>query len=301
MSHHWRSYAKINLYLDVLRRRRDGYHNIETVFQSVSLYDELAFSEHPEDIVLTCSLPGLDTGASNLICRAAALLKKSTGCTKGARIHLQKNIPLAAGLAGGSGNAAAALAALNRLWQLELPPARLLACARKLGADVSFCLSGGTQAATLKGEVLYPLPPLPPVFFVLIHPDIQVSTPFIYTHPLLRRSNARPVAGLSSSFRRALRALKKNNWQHLVFNGMEAPAFSEYPQLAELKEQLMERGCDAAAMSGSGPTLFGLFELREKAEQAIAFFQQQYPSLRLTLVQPSSKGVTYFRESFSEP
>ena len=128
----WRSFAKINLYLDVLRKRRDGYHNIETIFQTVNLYDELTFV-NDNHLSMTCSGAGLDTGRSNLVYRAAALLQEETGCMRGARIHLEKRIPIAAGLAGGSGNAAATLSALNKLWDLRLPLGRLTRLARVLG------------------------------------------------------------------------------------------------------------------------------------------------------------------------
>ncbi|NLN91874.1 MAG: 4-(cytidine 5'-diphospho)-2-C-methyl-D-erythritol kinase [Candidatus Hydrogenedens sp.] len=291
MAQQWRSYAKINLYLDVLRKRHDGYHAIETLFQSVSLYDELTISAEKTDLVLTATQPGLDCGPSNLVWKAARRLQEMSGCRLGARIHLEKNIPLAAGLAGGSGNAAATLAALNELWDLKLSQAQLLACARPLGADVSFCLVGGSRAATQKGDVLYPLPPLPPVCFVLVHPAISLSAGFIYTHPALKLSAARPVAGRSSPFRKALRALKSEDWSSLVYNAMEVPAFEEHPRLALLKNELLTGGCIAAAMSGSGPTLFGICLSLEEAERVRDSLKSLEPGESVSIVRPCLRGV----------
>lgn len=253
----WRSYAKINLYLDVLQKRRDGFHNIETIFQTVSLYDELNFAEDSH-ISMTCSGAELDTGESNLVRRAAALLRQHTGCRQGVRIHLEKRIPIAAGLAGGSGNAAATLAALNKLWDLRLPTAHLARLARMLGADVPYCLYGGAMAATLRGEALSPLQPLKNLWFVLAHPPAAVSAAHVYNHPLLEKSPAKPFAGRTPAFRKAIHALYTGDLSAVVFNRMERPVFAEHPTLALLKQALLEAGCHAAAMSGSGPTLFGV-------------------------------------------
>lgn len=291
MAQQWRSFAKINLYLDVLRKRSDGFHDIETLFQSVDLYDTLTVAPEKEGILLTTSLPELEGGPSNLVWKAAKLLQKTTGCTSGARIHLEKNIPLAAGLAGGSGNAAATLLALNELWELNLSQEQLLACARQLGADVSFCLVGGTQAATEKGEVLHPLPPLPPLYFVLLHPAISLSAGFIYTHPALQLSNATAVDGKSAPFRKALDALKAEDWAALVYNSMEIPAFMEHPRLAQLKEELLAGGCVAAAMSGSGPTLFGICSSLEAAEKARDTVTSLETGEKTSIVRPTAQGV----------
>ncbi len=254
-----RSYAKINLYLDVLRRRRDGYHNIETIFQTVGLCDELSFADDPSGrISLTCSKPGLETGDTNLVCRAAALLRGHTGCSRGAVLHLEKNIPIAAGLAGGSGNAAAALVGLNALWNLELTAERLQTLALQLGSDVPYCLLGGLMAGTLRGEELAPLHAPHPWWYVLVHPPLAVSTAQAYNHPLLEKNTEPPVAGRTKSFRRAIDALAAGEIGEAVFNRMERPVFAMHPVLAEIKARLLDAGCLSAAMSGSGPTMFGV-------------------------------------------
>lgn len=273
----YRSYAKINLYLDVLNKRRDGYNNIETVFQSVSLADQLVFEERHDRIDLTCSHPELDTGEGNLVYRAARMLREHTGCRAGVRIHLEKHIPLAAGLAGGSGNAAAALVALNLLWDLRLAPGSLLRLALELGSDVPFCLRGGAVAATRRGEEMTFLPALSETWFVLVHPPIAVSASHTYNHPALERSSERPFAGRTRAFRNALHRFQEGQVPGMIFNRMERPVFLDHPHLEAMKERLIELGCTAAAMSGSGPTLFGVCE-NKRAATRIAGAIKDYPA-----------------------
>ena len=261
----YRSYAKINLYLHVLNRRRDGFHNIETIFQSVSLYDELEFAEAPSRVTLTCSARDLDTGEGNLVHRAATLLRERAGISAGARIHLEKRIPIAAGLAGGSGNAAATLVALNTLWGLRRGTEELRALAAELGSDVPYCTMGGTAAATGRGEVLSPLAPLKETWFVLLHPGLAVSAARTYNHPLLPRDRAPRSGCRTTRFREAIRMLEEGEIAGLIHNSMETPVFHDFPSLARAREQLLEAGCAAAAMSGSGPTLFGLCPSRQEA------------------------------------
>lgn len=259
------SYAKINLYLDVLNKRRDGYNNIETIFQTVSLADTLTFEDYPHRISLTCSRPELGAEEENLVYRAAMLLRERAGCALGAKIHLDKRIPIAAGLAGGSGNAAAALVALNVLWNLRWSPGRLRALALELGSDVPYCTLGGTAAATRRGEEITLLRPLKRTWFVLLHPPLAISASHTYNHPKLGRCTQWPFAGRTPAFREAIRRLETGDFKETVFNRMEAPVLDDYRNLAELKKRLLELGCIAAAMSGSGPTLFGVCENKRAA------------------------------------
>ena len=261
----YRAYAKINLYLDVLDKRRDGYHNIETIFQSVGLYDDLGFEERESRVSLTCSMPELETGEQNLVIAAARLLRERTGCRLGARIHLEKGIPIAAGLAGGSSDGAATLVALNHLWELGWSSAQLYNLALELGSDVPYCTVGGTVAATRRGEELIRLDPLPDTWFVLLHPDVTVSTARVYSSPQLTHSPERPFAGKTPSFRKALRKLERGDIVGVLFNRMEGPVFEDQPHLAEVKQRLLEYGCVGAAMSGSGATLFGVCTSRKHA------------------------------------
>lgn len=290
----WRSFAKINLYLDVLRKRRDGYHNIETIFQTVSLYDELTFI-NDDSLSLSCNGPGLDMGPSNLVYRAAALLREETGCRKGVRIHLDKRIPIAAGLAGGSGNAAATLAALNNLWNLRLSFGHLARLARGLGADVAYCLYGGTMAGTQRGEALVPLPPVHEPWFILVHPAAAMSTASAYNHVLLKMSPEFLFAGRTPSFRKAIIALAEGDFPRVLFNRMEKPVFSEHQVLGELKERLYKAGCGAVAMSGSGPTLFGVCRSRQEALRIAEVFHAEKPECPTSVVNPSPKGIEWVR------
>lgn len=286
----WRSYAKVNLYLDVLRKRRDGYHNIETIFQSVGLHDELSFRED-KHIWMSCSGADLDTGESNLVYRAAHLLKEATAYAGGARIHLEKRIPIAAGLAGGSGNAAATLIALNNLWNLRLSQAQMMRYARMLGADVPFCLRGGTVAAWLRGECMRPLPHVTGLWFILVHPPMAVSAGHVYGHNLLEYNRERPFAGHTAALRRAIAALDRHDLGATVFNRMERPVFHEHPALAEIKKHLLALGCRAAAMSGSGPTLFGVCSSRREASLVAEAVQMQLTDCRTTVTSAVSCGV----------
>lgn len=252
----FRSFAKLNLYLDVLNRRRDGYHNIETIFQTISLYDSLLF-EANEALVLDCNFEAL-AGEDNIVLRAARLLRERSHTRAGARIRLEKRIPVAAGMAGGSGNAAATLTALNQLWKLDWPRERLWRLAQELGADVPYCLYGGTMAATERGDHLTPLLPLPETWFVLVHPPLALSSATVYNHPLLEYKTEKAVGGRTPSFETIVKTLQQGNVPGVVFNRMEKPVFAEHPELLTLKEALINLGCTAASMSGSGPTLFGI-------------------------------------------
>jgi len=278
----WRSYAKINLYLDVLKKRRDGYHNIETIFQTVSLADELTFLNDTV-ISLTCTGENLDTGTSNLVYRAAAALKSAAGYSRGARIQLVKRIPVSAGLAGGSANAAATFIALNKLWDLKLTVPQLLPLARKLGADVAYCMYGGPVAATLRGDSLSPLPAVSGLWFVLVHPPIAVSAAQVYGHPQLGHSNETPFAGRTSGFRKAIKAFAARDMKSVVFNRMEAPVFNASKHLAPIKRQLLELGCEAAGMSGSGPTLFGVCNSQQQALRVAENLQRQGMTYRTSI------------------
>lgn len=286
----WRSYAKINLYLEVLKKRRDNYHNIETIFQTVSLYDELTFMDDTL-VSMTCSGENLEAGTSNLVYRAAMMLKEYTGYPRGARIQLVKKIPVSAGLAGGSGNAAATLIALNKLWDLRLSVPQLFPLARKLGADVTYCLYGGTVAATLRGDFLSPLPAASGLWFVLVHPPIAVPAAQVYGHPQLGHSKETQFAGRTPGFRKAIRAFALGDMEAAVFNRMEAPVFSTYKNLAVIKQQILDSGCEAAAMSGSGPTMFGVCRSQQQALRVAENLKQRGVTYRTHIAALTPVGV----------
>lgn len=268
----YHAHGKINLYLDVLDRREDGFTNIETIFQSVSAHDTLTFTERDDNaITVHCDQSAVGPPEQNLAYRAAALLRARAGVDAGVDIHIEKWLPIAGGMAGGSVDGAAALVACNRLWAAGLGPADLEAIACQLGSDVPYCLRGGTVAAIGRGEVLASLPPLRDAWFVLAHPPIAISAGHVYNHPALTRGGARPRdGGHSPAFDHALAQLRDGDLAGLIFNRMESAVFTEHPALRELRDALRDAGCPAAALSGSGPTVFGLCHDERHAQAVVA-------------------------------
>lgn len=256
-----RSFAKINLALSVLGRRTDGYHDIQTVFQTVELCDELEFRPSGK-IELHCeNLPGV-RNEENLVWKAAKLFAEACGERRGASIMLRKNIPSGAGMGGGSGNAAATLLGLRRFWDIKIPDDRLVSLAEVLGSDVSFFLCGGTALGTGRGEKIRPLPDSPLLHIVLLFPGVYVSTTEAY-----RSLNL----GLTSS-------LEDLRIQHFIgqlqsgtdllaglFNDFEASILAAYPPIREAKSFLEKRGATFTMLSGSGSSVFGFFSDEESA------------------------------------
>lgn len=265
--------AKINLALDVLYKRDDGYHEVAMIMQSISLADEVTLVNRPEGITLSVDTPNLAADKSNLAYRAAALIKNMLGIKTGIHIKLVKKIPMAAGLAGGSADAAAVLSGLNQLWDLRLTMSELEKLAADLGSDVPFCLHGGTMLAAGRGERLSPLPALPECYVVLAKPPIDVSTAWVYGHYHADRIETHPdLNGMKKSLENkelALIAAKLGN----VLESVTIPA---YPCIADLKTCMLENGAMNSLMSGSGPTVFGLVEGREQAEYVAAQLKKQH-------------------------
>lgn len=260
------AHAKINLTLDVLSRRPDGYHNVEMIMQTIELHDTLSFTE-ADGVELSISGLSVPPGPENLVLKAAHLLQESCNSRKGARIHLKKEIPVAAGLAGGSTNAAATLLGLNQLWGLGLTPDKLLELAVKLGADVPFCLMGRSAIARGIGEVLTPLPQAPQFGVILVKPAFGVSTAEVYRKLDLNNLGRRPnTDGM-------IKALGKGDLDLVSFelaNVLESVTLSLRPQLGDLKAKLKAAGCYGVLMSGSGPTIFGLTGSVGEAEEVAA-------------------------------
>lgn len=289
MRFHRPSPCKINLVLNILGRRPDGFHELETLLLPVRLWDEISLEPAPENIGLTCSNPEVPTDASNLIVRAAEAFFESTGQRRGLRIHLEKRIPMAAGLGGGSSNAATTLLALNELSDHPLSEAALSSIAAKLGSDVPFFLQSGPAVGLGRGEQLQPVPPLKALdglHLLLIHPGFGVSTAWAYHHlarfPKMlngQAGRAAEVAGLLSQGDRA---------QGLagVFNSLETPVFDKYPILQLYQEFLREHGALATMMSGSGSTTFALFEHAEQAAAARTAFLARFGERRWTTIVP---------------
>lgn len=277
--------AKINLFLKVLNRRADGYHEIESLMQKVALFDELHFSRQEQDISLSCPGGRVSDGPDNLVFRAARAFMQATGTAAGVRIVLKKNIPVAAGLGGGSSDAAAVLHGLNRLLGAGLRSARLAEIGLQLGADVPFFVQDYSCAvATGIGERLRQVAPLRDCWIVLVNPGFPLATKWVYDNfPLTSCTNPYILArgrNRSSNYQVVSQALVEE-----LGNDLEAVSISRYPEIGDIKRDLKKAGAAAALMSGSGPTVFGLFPDREKAQQGLGRFAEKYGD-RVFLVKP---------------
>lgn len=252
-----RANAKINLFLNVLNKRPDGYHNIETIYQSISLHDTITLRKiWHGGIRLQCNLPDLPTDERNIVYKAAKLMKMESKTDYGADIQIIKRIPIGAGLAGGSADAAATLVGLNELWDIGFNQDKLQELGIKLGADVPFCIVGGTCLGEGKGEKITKLNPLPPFPVVIANPGFQVSTAWAYENI--------DNLGLTESTKNANILIDKINQKELsnisddLFNIFELVVFRKYPILSELKDRLNKNGSLGSLMTGSGPTVFAL-------------------------------------------
>ena len=259
-----RAHAKINLTLDVLYKRTDGFHQVEMIMQAIELADILKLEEKAKgDISITSNIAHLPCDHRNLAYQAALLLKETCRVKQGVHILLEKNIPMSAGLAGGSTDAAGVLMGLNRLWDLGLSVTELEKLGAKLGSDVPFCLRGGTMLATGRGEILRPLAPMPPCYIVLAKPRIGVSTAWVYGK---YRSD---VIAKHPDTKGAELALAQGDFPGVITrlsNVLESVTIPEYPQIRTLKERMIELGAMASLMSGSGPTVFGVVKEQDEAE-----------------------------------
>lgn len=261
-----RAYAKINLALDVLRKRADGYHEVKMIMQTVDIYDTLIFTKRAEPgIVLKTDAEELSTGTDNLIYKAAQSLMKEAGIMQGVEIMLQKRIPIAAGMAGGSTDAAAALAGLNELFALDFSLEKLQELGVALGADIPYCLMGGCALSEGIGEVLTKLPEPPQCMLVIAKPNINVSTKFVYENLHAERLSYHPdVDGMIE----AIQSGSLKGITDRLGNVLETVTIREYPVIDDMKELMKNAGAENALMSGSGPTVFGIFTKEECAEKA---------------------------------
>jgi 4-diphosphocytidyl-2-C-methyl-D-erythritol kinase len=262
--------AKVNLSLEVRRRRADGYHELRSLMVKVGLYDRLRFAPAPDGVLsLSCDVPGLSCGEDNLIVKAARLLQARAGRARGARIRLSKRIPMAAGLAGGSADAAAALLGLKRLWRLRLDARTLASLALQLGSDVPFCLDARTAAlARGRGEELSPVPRLPRLWLVLAKPPVAVPTSGVY-QALGMGPKAKPGPDHSTALVKALCARDWDALQVHCVNDLEQVTQPKHPVIRDLKACLTAQGALVSRMSGSGPTVWALFHNRTQAVKAM--------------------------------
>ena len=259
--------AKVNLGLDVLRRREDGYHEVNMVMQTVKLYDTLVLeAKEEEGITVRVDVGDIPTDENNLIARAARILYQHYPITKGVEITLTKRIPIAAGMAGGSTDAAATLVGMNHLFELGLNEERLKELGVRIGADVPYCIQGGTVLSQGIGEKLTVLPKAPDCFLVIAKPDLFISTKEVYEKLDAAALKWHPNidAMVESIKQQDLTEIAAN-----MGNVLETVTEREYPIISQLKQLLKEEGALNALMSGSGPTVFGIFSDEQKARKAL--------------------------------
>lgn len=275
--------AKINLTLDVTGKLENGYHTLSMIMQSIDVCDELSFEKTADETILFSmnkDLPDKIPAEKNLVYKAAKLMKDTFKIDGGFKIHLTKNIPAAAGLAGGSSDCAATLIGINELCGLGLDIEKLCEIGVKLGADVPFCIRKGTMLAEGIGEILTPLAPLTGIPVLLIKPNISISTPYVYKHLKLNELDYHPDNKAVISY------IKDNNIKKIaasLSNVLETVTIPENPIIAELKRYLTENGAIGSLMSGSGPTTFGIFENMETAKKAYEKAKADYPDFDVVL------------------
>ncbi len=263
-------HAKINLGLSVLSKRQDGFHNLETIFYPLAIRDALEIIPSDFTKIILTGLKISGNSDDNIVLRAYEMVKKYYPSVSPLEIHLHKSIPMGAGLGGGSSDAAEMILLMNRYFNLQIPANELKNYAAKLGSDCPFFLHADPCFAKGRGEILEPIKlDLSSYSILLIHPDIQIKTEWAYT----RIKPVKPVNNLKESILQPV-----HNWPHLIYNDFELPVFEEYPQLRKIKDDLYTAGAHYAAMSGSGSTIFGIFNKSELP--AIDF-----PNTRHTIIQ----------------
>ncbi len=273
-----KAYGKINLFLDCLRKRDDGYHEVKMIMQSVRLHDFVAIEAAKENTVASDSAY-VPNNKNNLAMRAANLLQDKYDMPNVA-IKIKKNIPVSAGMAGGSTDAAAVLVGCNDLFKLGLSEGELMTLGAEIGSDVPFCVCGGTAIAEGRGEIVTPLPPLPVMHVVLSRADYGVSTASVYK--AIKPSDIHPNEKLFEEVCAAVRAGDTAFIERHLYNALEAPSFRVDKRTKTRKELLLRHGAENVLMSGSGPTLFGLYANQLDAWRNFKKFAGCYPNVHLT-------------------
>ncbi|MGN1032771.1 MAG: 4-(cytidine 5'-diphospho)-2-C-methyl-D-erythritol kinase [Intestinibacter sp.] len=283
-----KSRAKINLSIDVLGKRQDGYHLVEMIMQTIDLYDLIEIEEIQDDkIIIKSNSKEIPLDSSNLVYKAADLIKKTFNVDRGLNIYIQKNIPVAAGMAGGSSNAAAILVGLNKLWDLNLTYRQLEEIGLKLGADIPFCIKGGAALAEGIGEKLTSIKGLSKNVSILVcKPDLFVSTKEVYECIDSKDIRKRP----DNQF--LIQCLRNNKIKQLaenMFNVLEEVTVTKHPVIQQIKNTMIENKALGAMMSGSGPTVFGLYENKEDAIKCKSILEEQFK--QVFVVECEEKGV----------
>lgn len=276
--------AKINLGLDVVGKRPDGYHDLRMIMQTVRLFDRVKlFETTSSGVRMKTNLRYLPTDQGNHAVQAARMLMEEFCINSGVFIDLQKRIPVAAGLAGGSSDAAAVLVGMNLLFRLGLSQEELRERGVRIGADVPYCIMRGTALAEGIGDRLTPLPHIPDCSIVIAKPDVRVSTKYVYTHLVLDEQTRHPQI---DSQIEAIRSQDLGKMCELCGNVLEDVTIPAHPQIASIKEMMLQDGALSAMMSGSGPSVFGIFDDPEKAQRAYGKLREQTGGIQVFLTEP---------------
>lgn len=269
-----KSRAKINITLDVIGKRPNGYHDLSMIMQTINLYDFVFIRKmHAPGIRLRTNLKWLPNDQGNIVCQAAKLFKETCGIKTGVFMELNKRIPVAAGLAGGSSNAAATLIGLNTLFETGLSQKELMELGVKLGADVPYCILGGTALAEGIGEILTPLPPMPNCYVLVAKPKINVSTATVFKSLNIDKIETHPDNN------KIINAIKQGDIHtvaHNMCNVLETVTQKKYPVIGTIKEVMLKHGAEGALMSGSGPTVFGIYHSKDEAYKAVYELKLEY-------------------------
>jgi len=268
--------AKINLVLDVTGKRNDGFHNVKMIMQTLELCDVITVEKADDGISLTGSDSNLKYDRTNLAWKAAEIFFEKSGITGGCKIHIEKNIPICAGMAGGSSDAATVLSALNSLYGNPLGEKELLECGALLGSDVPYCIIKGTALAEGRGEILTKIPSFSAEHILIVKPDIDISTPWAYKNLKLNELKHPDVDSAVINIGR------KTELFPLFENVFETVVFNEYPEVAEIKSTMLNLNAATALMSGSGPTVFGIFENEKDINNAYNLFTKKYKQVFIT-------------------
>lgn len=285
-----RAHAKINLYLDVVGKREDGYHNLETIFHSIGLHDDVIIcKQETKDITVRCEHPKVPCDSRNLAYRAAQLLSNAVDGIGGIAIDIHKRIPVAAGLAGGSANAAAVLHGVNELFGLGFTQETLMRFGAQLGADVPFCLHGGAALGLGIGDQLTRLPALPDVSLLLLNSGIEISTAAVFKKLNFSLTTREKEGIIIKTYieKGDVVGIGKN-----LYNLLEVPVFSQYPEIAALKTELsIQTGCYGALMSGSGATLFAVMRDSDAAHKSESHFKNRVSFCTTAVTSPVGVSV----------
>jgi len=272
------SYSKINLTLNILAKRQDGYHNIETIMQSINLADRIFIKGEKKGIKIKCNHPLVPVDTQSLTYRSAEKILKRYRITKGVKIEIDKKIPLASGMAGGSANSASILIGINKLFALNLSNEDLRGMGEELGMDVPFCIQNGTALAYHRGEKVTPLSPVnPPLWIIIINPGFEIPTKWAYNNldlSLIKKEKNNTKTMLEALKEGEARGIAKN-----LFNSFEELIIRKYPEIGKIKDRLIEEGVLGALMSGSGPTVFGIAQNKEQALKIYKKLKSEYKSI----------------------